>query len=328
MKSWLKILLLSGLLFNHCEVIEAKDYCLSDPKTQLPVLKCELPEGWAGYGKVQWTSSPENPATWYYCLINSDGSRLAQGSSFNSVVPTPINNCHFFVQPQMFATSLIAQFSKDYGVNDLKLVSATAKDFPNGTNHPIFVAQYQNTVSRGVPVSAGKIVDFEATYSGTKNGKPYKIIANIPIIGMQIHGVTSVNFLTSYSIGASADKIESVRNVQSRVNKTFVANPGFQLFVTQISNQRTMDYIKHQNEIFDMINETNKNSQNSIEYARGLWNDYINDLEVVDNPNGGKIKVDFRHDHAAINSNNEVIYYENGLNIDEIFPPSEWKKIK
>lgn len=328
MKKWLKIVLSLVLFMTSCGIIEAKDYCLSDPKTQLPVLKCELPDGWAASGKVQWNSSPENPATWYYCMINSDGSRFAQGSSFNGVVPTPISNCHFFVQPKMFANSLIAQFSKDYGVNDLKLVSATAKDFPNSMNHPLFVAQYQNTVSRGIPVGGGKFVDFEAIYSGTKNGKPYKVIANIPIIGLQIHGITCVNLVTSYSIGAFDDKIDSARNAQSKVNKTFVVNPGFQLFVSQISNQRTMDFIKHQNEIFDIINETNRNSQNSLEYARGLWNDYINDLEVVDNPNGGKIKVDFRHDHAAINSNNEVVYYDNGVDIDKAFPPSEWKKIK
>ena len=61
------------------------------------------------------------------------------------------------------------------------------------------------------------------------------------------------------------------------------------------------------------------------------WDEYIKDVDLVQNPNGGDMYIDNRYDHAWINSDNEIMYMDSGSfnpNENAAFNHREWKRVR
>ena len=62
------------------------------------------------------------------------------------------------------------------------------------------------------------------------------------------------------------------------------------------------------------------------------WDEYIKDVDMVQNPNdGSNIYIDNRYDHAWINSDNEIMYMDSinfNPNENPAFNNREWKLVR
>jgi hypothetical protein len=102
-----------------------------------------------------------------------------------------------------------------------------------------------------------------------------------------------------------------------------------------------MNWLRLQNEIHDKQMEAAANASKTQDKVRDMWSEYIRDVDTVSNPNTGeKMFVDSRYDHAWINSDNEIIYHNNGFNTpnantatfdpnsNSLFNKTNWSKLK
>ena len=105
--------------------------------------------------------------------------------------------------------------------------------------------------------------------------------------------------------------------------------------------ERTMNWIRVQNEIRNKQMAAASSASETQDRVRDMWSEYIRDVDTVSNPNTGeKMFVDNRYDHAWINSDNEIIYHNNGFNTpnastssfdpnsNALFNQTNWRKLK
>ena len=167
-----------------------------------------------------------------------------------------------------------------------------------------------------------------------------------------------IEVVSAVSYGGLSGKETELEKITEAAVTSVEINPNFASYRQQVAQELTQQSIAETNRKFEIIRQRHiQNMRDSDErmarwqqesdrkHAQVMgrsgsgssgsmldkWDEYIKDVDRVDNPNGGDMYIDNRYDHAWINSDNEVMYMDSGSfnpNENAAFNNREWKRVR
>ncbi len=341
-------------------------YHLIDPQTQMQVLQYQHPDGWMTGGKAQWlTNSPNVPHSWYFWSASPDGlmkffvSSSVQMAGQGRIGQNPMLNDPSVLANQFF----IPGAQKDYNLSNIAIKDMKFAPDPNAQEKQQKIAN--DVVNYGLRATDVRCVIYALDLTGYRDGQqffvsymvPMNIIETRPGMGF----VHSVEMIHLFSEGGPVGTEEKVSQIFNKSVGTMELNPNFEQFKQQVAQMQTQQAIAEINRKFEIMHQRHlqnmadsdarlnnflKESDRKHAQVMGRsgsgsaggsgsmldkWDEYIKDVDLVQNPNGGDLYIDNRHDHAWINSDNEVMYMDSDIfnpNENSAFNYREWKKIR
>ena len=166
------------------------------------------------------------------------------------------------------------------------------------------------------------------------------------------------------SFGGPVESAASLEKTLNAAVSSMEFNPKFLEFRNHISQMQTQQAMAEMNRRFEMFRQRHRQNMAEMDaraearqresdrkhaqvMGRGSgggsvssggsgsmldkWDEYIRDVDLVQNPNGGDMYIDNRYDHAWINSDNEIMYMDSGSfnpNENAAFNHREWKRVR
>lgn len=331
-----KFALLVAMLFVHCLLACGGEspqnrssnangsFYLIDYQTQLPVLSCNVPTGWLAGGKTTWSQSPEQPVSWYVWIMNpQNGIKIIVASPSVIGAPGTIRQAPLLHDSRILANHCLPSIQKDYNLSELMLVESAFRDVSEKEKNQLIAARRRQAAQRGVPVTDCFFREFFAQYEGASGGKRRTAVLATPVMAVESRisasSLLTVEFVSLLSFCCEKGAEQTAQTCLQEMMKSLQLNPNFLALVNRISNQRTASWVSAQIQIRNQqmaAYEASSSSSSSVQdKVADMWSEYIRDVDSVSNPNTGeKMFVDRRYDHAWINSDNEIIYYNSGFN--------------
>ncbi len=321
-----------------------KQYFLVDCRTQMPVLSYPVQPNWLAGGKTNWTTEPATPVNWHVWTMSPDQQVKIIFSSL-AVLPGngQIRQIPFLQNPNILPTTLLAGVQRDHNLTNVRLVDARFNQ--HEAPKDLIESRMRQAQQNGIRPTNFLFTELFFHYEGYRGDKKYTVVFSLPMLATEnrpgIGFTTVVELLMpmSFSCPPEMEK-DTLKRLENMVKKVQM-NPHFTAVVNQIAKQRTMNWLRLQNEIHDKQMEAAANASKTQDKVRDMWSEYIRDVDTVSNPNTGeKMFVDSRYDHAWINSDNEIIYHNNGFNTPNAntatfdpnsnpwFNKTNWSKLK
>lgn len=346
-------------------------FYLIDPQTQMLVLKYKHPAGWMTSGKAQWLpNNPTMPHAYFTWAASPDGQqKFFISSNLQFAGQGHINQNPLASNPNVLAQQLFGQaVAKDYQLTNVRFVGAR---FVENPNNPQQIRQNiaATMAAQGLRAVDVRPWIFDAEFRGTRGGKEFFVKYLSPVnIVEQLSGWASYNHIIEFVLPMSfGGPVESAGSLEKLVTSTFSTlefNPKFLEFRNNVSRMQTQQAMAAMNQRFEMFRERHRQNMAEMDaraearqresdrkhaqvMGRGSsggmsssggsgsmldkWDEYIKDVDLVQNPNGGDMYIDNRYDHAWINSDNEVMYMDSGSfnpNENAAFNHREWKRVR
>lgn len=319
-------------------------FYLVDHRTLMPVMSGVVPPNWMAGGKTAWSGEPSLPVTWYVWFMSPDrririyfNSQLVTGSVGR------LQQCPVLRDPALLPRQLLPSLARDYALSGVRLVDAR---FETRQVEPGLLRSRQTQAQqRGVRLTNYLFTELTARYEGVRNGEKHVVMLFMPMLALESQAsmsfTTMIELLFPMSFACPPEREAEARKMLQTTVGSFQFNPNFTAMVNQISNQRTANWLATQNEIRNRQLEVAASTSSTLDRVRDKWSEYIRDVDPVVNPNTGeKMLVDSRYDHAWINSENEIIYHNNGFNTpnsstatfdpnsDVLFNRTSWRQLK
>ncbi len=321
-----------------------RQYFLVDQRTQMPVLSYPVQPNWLAGGKTTWTTEPATPVSWYVWMLSPDQQVKIIFSSL-AVLPAvgQIQQVPFLQNPVLLANTWLPNVQTDHKLTNVRLVEAHFT--PQQPDRNLLESRMRQAREHGIQPTNFLFTELTIHYEGRRDGKRVIVVFAIPMLatenrpGMGYSTVVELLFPMSFSCPPELETDTRARLEQ--MIKKVQMNPHFTAVVNQIASQRTANWLRVQNEIRNQQLEAAANTSATLDRVRDKWSEYIRDVDTVSNPNTGeKMFVDNRYDHAWINSDNEVIYHNNGFNTpnastasfdpnsNALFNQTQWRQLK
>lgn len=342
-------------------------YHLIDPQTQMQVLQYEYPSGWMTSGKAQWlTNSPNVPHSWYIWSASPDGlMKFIVSSSIQMGGQGRIGQNPMLNDPSVLANQFfIPGAQNDYHLSNIAIRDMKFIPDPNAVEKQRKIAN--DVANYGMRATDVRCVIYSLELTGNRDGKQFFVSYMVPMNVIEtrpgISFVHTIEMPRLFSEGGPVGTEDKVSEILNKAIGTIEMNPNFEQFKNQIAQMQTQQAmaeinrryeIMHQRHLQNMadsdarLNNFLKESDRKHAQVMGRngtggasgnsgsmldkWDEYIKDVDLVQNPNGGDLYIDNRHDHAWINSDNEVMYMDSDLfnpNENSAFNQREWKKIR
>lgn len=321
-----------------------KQYFLVDYRTQMPVLGYPVQPNWLAGGKTNWTTEPATPVNWHVWTMSPDQQVKIIFSSL-AVLPGngQIRQIPFLQNPNILPTMLLPNVQKDHNLTNVRLVDARFNQ--HEAPKDLIESRMRQAQQNGIRPTNFLFTELFFHYEGYRGDKKYTVVFSLPMLATEnrpgIGFTTVVELLMPMSFSCPPELEKDTQKRLENMVKKVQMNPHFTAVVNQIAKQRTMNWLRLQNEIHDKQMEAAANASKTQDKVRDMWSEYIRDVDTVSNPNTGeKMFVDSRYDHAWINSDNEIIYHNNGFNTPNAstatfdpnsnswFNKSNWRKLK
>lgn len=337
-------------------------YKLVDPRTMMQILQYKHPDGWFAGGKADWV--PQNPAIphfYYTFAVSPDATMQFAMSSAIQLLGQGRIDQDPLLQPNTFAEKLILpSTSKDYNLSNVKIVDARYEQSADSMQRQQNAQQAM--AAQGLRATEIRCLDYKLKVKGTRDGKEFFVIYLMPINIIEMQPARSFTHLTevisAVSYGGLVGKEAEIEKITEAAVSSVEINPNFMAYRNQVAQELTQESIAEANRKFDIIRQRHiQNMRDSDErmarwqqesdrkHAQVMgrsgsgssgsmldkWDEYIKDVDRVDNPNGGDMYIDNRYDHAWINSDNEVMYMDSGSfnpNENAAFNNREWKRVR
>ncbi len=339
-------------------------YKLIDPQTMEQVLQYKPPAGWMTGGKSEWI--PQNPTVphfFYVYAVSPDAEMKFATSSNMQLGGQGRIDQNPLLQPNTLAEKLfVPAAQKDYNLNNVQIVEALYEQAPDA------VQRKQNHIQQGAAMGMRftdvRCLNYKLKVKGTRNGKEYYVfyMAPMDIIETQpgMSFVHTAEMLSVVSWGGPMGTESKVEKLATEAFQTLEFNQNFLKLRQETAQILTQQSIAEANKKWDIIRQ--RHLQNMRDSDRRLgefleksdrdhkrvmggggsgssgsgsmldkWDEYIKDVDRVDNPNGGEMYIDNRYDHAWINSDNEIMYMDSpsfNPNENAAFNNREWKRVK
>jgi len=320
-------------------------YFLVDQRTQMPVMTCTVPQNWLVAGKVNWTSEPATPVHWYAWTMSPDQNSKMIVSSL-AVLPAmgQIRQVPFLQNPMILANRFMQNIQNDYQLAGIRV--ADARFIQHEPDQALINSRIQMAQANGIRPTNFYFTELFVKYEGMRNGRNCIAVMSLPMLATEnrptmMSFATVVELLFPMSFSCPPEMEAATKAKLESMVKSMQMNPHFTQFVNQIAKQRTVKWLQMQNEIRNQQFELADSTSKTNERVRDMWSDYIRDVDRVSNPNSGeKMFVDSHYDHAWINSNDEVIYHNNGFNTpnastatfdpnsNALFNSQNWRQLK
>ena len=343
-------------------------YHLIDPRTQMLILQYKHPEGWMTGGNAQWlTNSPNMPHHWFAWTASPDGlMKFAFSSNIQMAGMGRIDQDPMLNDPNVLVNKMfVPAAQQDYNLTNVTVKDAKFIPDPNAQQKQQQIAQ--DVTKYGLRATDVRCVIYAADVTGERGGQkffvsylaPMNIIETRP--GMNYtHTFEMVQLFSGSGPIGSEDKLEKIMN---EAVATIELNPNFIQFRAQVAQMQTQDAIAEMNKKYEILHQQHlknmadsdarlnnflKESDRKHAQVMGRggsggsaggsgsmldkWDEYIKDVDMVQNPNSGAdMFIDNRYEHAWINSDNEVMYMDSSLfnpNENAAFNHREWKKVR
>ena len=337
-------------------------YKLIDPKTMMQILQYQHPEGWVAGSKADWIlQNPTNPHFYYTFAVSPDATmQFAMSSSMQLMGQGRIDQDPL-LQPNTFAEKfIIPATGKDYNISNVKIVDARYEQGPDSAQRQQTILQQM--AAQGLRATDVRCLDYKLKVQGTRDGKSFFVIYLMPINIIEMRPAMSFTHMTevvsAVSYGGLSGKEAELEKITEAAVTSVEINPNFASYRQQVAQELTQQSIAETNRKFEIIRQRHiQNMRDSDErmarwqqesdrkHAQVMgrsgsgssgsmldkWDEYIKDVDRVDNPNGGDMYIDNRYDHAWINSDNEVMYMDSGSfnpNENAAFNNREWKRVR
>lgn len=339
-------------------------YKLVDPQTMEQVLQYKPPAGWMTGGKSVW--NPQNPTAphfFYFYAVSPDAamkflmSSNIQFGGQGKIDQNPMLN------PNTLGEKLfLPGASHDYNLSNVQIVEALYEQAPDAAqrqqNH------IQQGAAMGMRFSDIRCVNYKLKVKGTRDGKDYYVIylAPLDIVEMQsgMGFIHTAEMNSGVSFGGPVGTEAKLEKITETALKTLEFNQNFLKLRQETAQILTQQSIAAANQKWEVIRQRHlQNMRDSDQRLNDFleksdrdhkrilggsgsgssgsgsmldkWDEYIKDVDRVDNPNGGETYIDNRYDHAWINSDNEIMYMDSGSfnpNENAAFNNREWKRVR
>ena len=349
---------------KHAENI----YHLVDPKTQMLILQYKHPDGWLAGGNAQWlTNSPNMPHSWYAWTASPDGEmKFAFSSNIQMGGQGRISQNPMLNDPTILANQLfIPAAQKDYNLTNLTIKDVKFAPDPNAAQKQQAIAQ--DMTRYGLRATDVRCMIYMLDLTGYRDGKQFFISYAAPMNMIEMRpGRDYTHTFEMVQVFSDSGPVGSEEKVAKLMNDSLVTmemNPNFTQFLQQMAQMQTQQAIAEINKKYEIMRQ--RHLQNMAESDARLnnflkesdrkhaqvmgrsgsgsstgssgsmldkWDEYIKDVDMVQNPNSGEdMYIDNRYEHAWINSDNEVMYMDSSLfnpNENAAFNHREWKKVR
>lgn len=340
-------------------------YKLIDPQTMEQVLQYKPPAGWMTGGKSEWNpGNPSAPNYFYVYAVSPDASiKFATSSNIQLGGQGKIDQDPL-LQPNTLAEKLfVPSAQRDYNLSNVHVVEALYEQAPDSTqrqqNHK------QQGAAMGLRFTDIRCVNYKLKVAGTRDGKEYYVIYLAPMDMIEMRpGMSFVHTAEMTSVVSFGGPMGTESQVELLVEtafKTLEFNQSFLKLRQEMAQILTQQSIAEANKKWEAIRqrhlqnmrESDERLNNFLEKSNrdhqrvmagsgsgssgstgsmlDKWDEYIKDVDRVDNPNGGEMYIDNRYDHAWINSDNEIMYMDSALfnpNENAAFNNREWKRVR
>ena len=339
-------------------------YKLVDPQTMEQVLQYNPPVGWMTGGNSVW--NPQNPSAphfFYVYAVSPDASMMFATSSNVQLGGQGKIDQNPILKPNTLAEKFfVPSAQRDYNLSNIQIADATFEQAPDAAqrqqNHK------QQGAAMGLRFTDIRCVNYKLKLTGTRDGKDYYVIylAPMDIIEMKpgMGFVHTAEMISVVSFGGPVGTESELEKITETALKTLEFNQNFLKLRQETAQILTQKSIAEANKKWDIIRQrhlqnmrdSDKRLNDFLEKsdrdhkrvmggsgssssgsgsALDKWDEYIKDVDRVDNPNGGEMYIDNRYDHAWINSDNEIMYMDSGLfnpNENAAFNNREWKRVR
>ena len=355
-------------LTNEAEAKPAKKstslYKLVDPQTMEQVLQYKPPKGWMTGGKSIWM--PQNPTVphfFYIYAVSPDASMMFATSSNIQLGGQGRIDQDPLLQPATLAQNLfVPSAQKDYNLSNIQIVEALYEQAPDAAQ------RQQNHIQQGAAMGMRftdvRCMNYKLKLTGKRDNKDYYVIYMAPMDIIETQpgmGFVHTTEMTSVvSFGGPAGTEAKLEKITGNALQTVEFNQNFLKLRQETAQILTQQSIAAANKKWDLIRQRHlQNMRDSDQRlndfleksdrdhkrvmggggsgssgsgsALDKWDEYIKDVDRVDNPNGGELYIDNRYDHAWINSDNEIMYMDSpsfNPNENAAFNNREWKRVR
>ena len=344
LKRALLVLMAVGLLIASFAKEMERPYFLVDQRTQIPVLCCPVQPNWLIGGKTTWTAEPATPVSWYVWTLSPDQRVKIIFSSLTVLGSSgQIQQVPFLQNPYLLANNLLQGVQRDHNLSNLTIVDAHFNN--QEVPQDLLASRIQQAREHGIVPTNFFFTELFIRYEGLRAGKKYTAIMSLPMLATEnrpgMGFTTVVELLMPMSFSCPPELEQDTQSRLEEIIKSVQMNPNFTAVVNQIAQQRTANWLRVQNEIRNQQFELSSSTSSTLDRVRDRWSEYIRDVDTTSNPNTGeKMFIDNRYDHAWINSDNEIIYHNNGFNTpnastatfdpnsNALFNQTNWQQLK
>ncbi len=316
---------------NSVRKQSANIYHLIDPQTQMQILQYKHPDGWVAGGNAQWTpNNPNMSHTWFAWSASPDGlMKFTFSSNIQMEGRGRVSQNPILTDPNLLARQLfIPAAQKDYNLTDITIQKASFAIDPEAEQKQQQIAL--EMTKSGLQATEIYCVDYGLHATGFRDGKPFFVSYFVPmnIVEMKpgnnyTHTMEMVQVSSSSGPAGSENEVFKIKN---EAVSTIETNPNFIQFQDQVAQMQTQQAIAEINKNYEIMH------QRHLQNIPDKWDEYIKDVDMVQNPNdGSNIYIDNRYDHAWINSDNEIMYMDSinfNPNDNSAFNNREWKRIR
>ena len=344
-------------------------YNLVDPDTQMLILKYKHPDGWMTGGNAQWVrNNPNMPHSWYAWTASPDGlMKFAFSSNIQMGGQGRIGQNPMLNDPTILANQFfIPSAQKDYNLSNVRIKDAKFAPDPNAAQKQQAIAQ--DVTRYGLRATDVRCVIYLLDLTGYRDGKPFFVSYAAPMNIIETRPGMSYThtfeMVQVFSDGGPVGREDELAKLMKDSIDTIEINPNFTQFLMQVAQMQTQQAIAEINRKFEVMRQRhlqnmadsdarlqNFLNESDRKHAQVMgrsgsgggsgsgsgsmldkWDEYIKDVDLVQNPNdGGDMYIDNRYDHAWINSDNEIMYMDSSLfnpNENAAFNNREWKKVR
>ena len=311
-------------------------FFLVDQRTQVPVLCCRIPPNWITGGKTVWTGDSSVPVNWYVWSMRPDmRAKIIFSSPIIMGSLGPLRQVQALQNPAVLANTFAPAIQKDHGLSNMRVTEARFNPMPPDQN--LLNSRIAQARQRGVQLTNYLFTELFIRCEGFCGTEKRTAVLSLPILALESRVSrsfsTGIEVLVPMSYSCPQGEEQSVQNTLTGIVSAIQINPGFISMVNTISNRRTAEWLRMQNEIRNKQMASASSTSQTLDRVRDKWSEYIRDVDPVQNPNTGeKMFVDSRYDHAWINGENEVIYHNADTlfdpNTNKLFNKQNWTKLK
>ena len=340
-----RVLLVLVLMATMAFAKNDGQYFLVDQRTQMPVGSFPVQPNWMAGGKTTWASNPAAPVSWYVWTMSPDQKCKILVSSL-AVIPATgqmIRQIAFLQNPTILANNYMAGMQRDHNLANIRLADAHFNQ--RQPDKGLIESRMKMARDNGIVPTNFYFTELYIRYEGIRNGGKCVGVMVLPMLATEnrpgMGFSTVVELLEPMSFSCPPELENATRQTADKMLRGVQMNQNFIAVVNQIAKQRTMNWIRVQNEIRDKQMAAASTASETQDRVRDMWSEYIRDVDTVSNPNTGeKMFVDNRYDHAWINGDNEIIYHNNGFNTpnastssfdpnsNALFNQTNWRKLK
>ena len=341
-------------------------YNLVDPKSQMLILTYQHPDGWITGGNAQWLpNNPNMPHHYFAWTASPDGQlKFAFSSNMQMGGQGRIDQDPMLTDPNVFAKQFFIQAAQqDYNLSNPQISEAKFAPDPNEAEKQQKIAA--DIRQYGLKATNIRTPIYTLTLHGTHEGKPFFVSYAAPMTVIEtrpgMNYTHTMEFVQVFSMGGPIGAEDQLNKIMEKSIATIKLNPEFLQFRANVAQMQTQQAIAEINRKYEIMHQrhlqnmadsdarlNNFLQESDRKHAQVMgrsgsgssgsgsaldkWDEYIKDVDLVKNPNDGSdMYINNQHDHAWINSDNEVMYMDSGSfnpNENALFNQREWRRVR